>query len=128
MVEAQLSLLLNVGLLTRHTASRDRYLFAMPNAGPLVRAIVAGRKVTMLSRPVDNLMSKLLTLPFQARMCHDLCCRVYARCGHACMAVHICASCADVVDSLHGVLHTFGSVFTCCDAITRGPLYHCACR
>ena len=45
-VEAQLSLLLNVGLLTRHTASRDRYLFAMPNAGPLVRAIIAGRKVT----------------------------------------------------------------------------------
>ncbi|CAL5228660.1 g11830 [Coccomyxa viridis] len=46
-VEAQLSLLLNVGLLTRHTASRDRYLFAMPNAGPLVRAIVAGRKEVM---------------------------------------------------------------------------------
>lgn len=47
-IEAQLSLLLNVGLLTRHTASRDRYLFAMPNAGPLVRSIIAGRKVTAL--------------------------------------------------------------------------------
>ena len=48
MVEAQLSLLLNVGLLTRHSASHDRYLFAMPNAGPLVRSIAAGRKVTLL--------------------------------------------------------------------------------
>ena len=48
MVEAQLSLLLNVGLLTRHSASHERYLFAMPNAGPLVRSIAAGRKVTLL--------------------------------------------------------------------------------
>ena len=46
LLEAQLSLLLNVGLLTRHSAAQDRYLFAMPNAGPLVRAIIAGRKVT----------------------------------------------------------------------------------
>lgn len=48
MVEAQLSLLLNVGLLTRHSAAQDRYLFAMPNAGPLVRSIMAGRKVRVL--------------------------------------------------------------------------------
>ena len=45
-VELQLSLLLNVGLLTRHSAAQDRYLFAMPNAGPIVRAIIAGRKVS----------------------------------------------------------------------------------
>ena len=47
-IEAQLSLLLNVGVLTRHSASHERYLFAMPNAGPLVRSIAAGRKVTVL--------------------------------------------------------------------------------
>ena len=59
MVEAQLSLLLNVGLLTRHTASRDRYLFAMPNAGPLVRAIIAGRKVTVHLMPALKLLTLL---------------------------------------------------------------------
>ena len=47
LIEAQLSLLLNVGLLTRHSAAQDRYLFAMPNAGPLVRTIIAGRKVML---------------------------------------------------------------------------------
>ena len=48
-VEAQLSLLLNVGLLTRHSAAQERYVFAMPNAGPLVRSVIAGRKVRQLA-------------------------------------------------------------------------------
>ena len=48
-VEAQLSLLLNVGLLTRHSAAQERYVFAMPNAGPLVRSVIAGRKVRPLA-------------------------------------------------------------------------------
>ena len=62
MVEPQLSLLLNVGLLTRHASSHDRYLFAMPNAGPLVRSIAAGRKVTLLPSNCSLRSSILYTL------------------------------------------------------------------
>lgn len=61
LIEAQLSLLLNVGLLTRHSAAQDRFLFAMPNAGPLVRAIIAGRKVTP-----RLFMPAMLTMPGRA--------------------------------------------------------------
>lgn len=43
--EAHISLLLHVGLLTRHSVP-DRFLFAVPNAGPIVKGIIAGRKVT----------------------------------------------------------------------------------
>lgn len=42
--EAHVSLLLHVGLLTRHSVP-DRFLFAVPNAGPIVKGIIAGRKV-----------------------------------------------------------------------------------
>ncbi len=43
--EAHVSLLLHVGLLTRHSVP-GRFLFALPNAGPVVKGIIAGRKVT----------------------------------------------------------------------------------
>lgn len=45
--EAHISLLLHVGLLTRHSVP-DRFLFAVPNAGPIVKGIIAGRKVSTL--------------------------------------------------------------------------------
>ncbi|BDA45346.1 Serine/threonine-protein kinase 19 [Coccomyxa sp. Obi] len=49
--EAHISLLLHVGLLTRHSVP-DRFLFAVPNAGPIVKGIIAGRKelLGMLTR------------------------------------------------------------------------------
>ncbi|KAI3425287.1 hypothetical protein D9Q98_009054 [Chlorella vulgaris] len=40
----QVSLLLNQGLLTRHTGGPDGYLFSMPNAGLAVRSVAAGRQ------------------------------------------------------------------------------------
>lgn len=43
--EEHASLLLNVGLLHRHPSAPDHFMFAMPNAGPVVKAILAGRKV-----------------------------------------------------------------------------------
>jgi hypothetical protein len=52
------SLLLNVGVLSRHTATPDRYLFAIPNAGPVVKAIVAGRKVGGCSEAANNLVRR----------------------------------------------------------------------
>ncbi|PSC67391.1 Serine threonine-kinase 19 [Micractinium conductrix] len=42
--EAHVSLLLNRGFLTRHTASADSYLFSMPSAGAAVRSVAAGRQ------------------------------------------------------------------------------------
>lgn len=104
MVEAQLSLLLNVGLLTRHTASRERYLFAMPNAGPLVRAIIAGRKVIVLPRTLDAPMmpaAGLLTLPFAEDT---------PPFTITCNGPFDCASCIEVADSLHAAVMCSSSV------------------
>lgn len=39
----QVSLLLNQGLLTRHTGGPDGYLFSMPNAGLAVRSVAGER-------------------------------------------------------------------------------------
>lgn len=52
--EAHVSLLLHVGLLTRHSVP-DRFLFAVPNAGPIVKGIIAGRKASFLF-PLPSLL------------------------------------------------------------------------
>lgn len=47
--DAHVSLLLNLGLLSRHSHTADQYLFATPNAGPIIKGIIGGRKVRNVS-------------------------------------------------------------------------------
>jgi hypothetical protein len=58
-------LLLNLGLLSRHSHTADQYLFAIPNAGPVVKSIIAGRKV---SSTVNSVRNTELSWPCTARM------------------------------------------------------------
>lgn len=50
--EQHVSLLLNCGLLTRHTTQKDTYWFALAGIGPLIKSLIKGRKdlIGMLSR------------------------------------------------------------------------------
>ncbi len=43
--DTHVSLLLNLGLLSRHSHTADQYLFAVPNAGPIIKGLIGGRKV-----------------------------------------------------------------------------------
>ena len=45
LTDTHVSLLLNLGLLSRHSHTADQYLFAVPNAGPIIKGLIGGRKV-----------------------------------------------------------------------------------
>ena len=47
--EQHVSLLLNCGLLTRHTTQKDTYWFALAGIGPLIKSLIKGRKVRSYS-------------------------------------------------------------------------------
>ena len=65
--DAHISLLLNLGLLSRHSHTADQYLFAIPSAGPVVKSIIAGRKVTV--GPLPSLVSDLQPRPVSICIC-----------------------------------------------------------
>ena len=48
MAEEHLTILLQSGVLTRHSVHADVYVLAIPGAGPVVKSLLKGRKVWRL--------------------------------------------------------------------------------